>query len=280
MNQTLQNIVDIAIASGLKVIGAIIIWVVGQHLIKFALSILSRTFKRTDFYPTLLVYTRSFLSVVLNVALIVAILGFFGIETTSFAALLASAGVAIGVAWSGLLAHFAAGAFLVIFQPFKVGDLIANGPVTGVVKEIGLFFTKIDTLDNVETIIGNNIIFSDTIHNFSTNPYRRVELVAQLNHNTDSEAAIDLLKENICRISNVLSIPAPDIEILEFNLAGPLLAVRPYCSNDHYWQVYFDTNRMIRETFSVAGFPAPDQYYAISSISEPGFSPKEQIKPE
>ncbi|NET36579.1 MAG: mechanosensitive ion channel family protein [Cyanothece sp. SIO1E1] len=264
MEATIQNLVNIAIAIGLKVIGAIILWMVGRWLIKLALNILSSTLKRTDVDPTLLVYIKSSLSVLLNVVLIVALLGFFGIETTSFAALLAAAGVAIGAAWSGLLAHFAAGAFLIVFRPFKVGDFITAGGVTGTVKEIGLFVTKIDTLDNVENIIGNNAIFADTIQNFSTNPYRRVDLVAQLNHSTDHKAAINLLAEKVCQIPNVLSIPAPDVEILEFNLAGPLLAVRPYCNNEHYWQVYFDTNRIIRESFGNAGFRAPEQHYVIN----------------
>ena len=109
-------------------------------------------------------------SVVLNVALVVAILGFFGVETTTFAALIAAGGVAIGVAWGGLLANFAAGAFLVFLRPFKVGDFVTAGGVTGTVEAIGLFGTTINTPDNVHTIVGNNKIFSDTIQNFSANP--------------------------------------------------------------------------------------------------------------
>jgi len=193
----------------------------------------------------------------------VAILGFFGIETTSFAALLAAAGVAIGAAWSGLLSNFAAGVFLIIFHPFKVGDFISAGGVTGTVQEIGLFVTHITTLDNVLNIVSNSKIFADNIQNFSANPFRRVDLTAQLNHSVNHQEAIALLKERLRQIPNVLAEPAPDVEILEFNLAGFVLAVRPYCSNDHYWQVYFDTNRTIRECFSTAGYPIPEQHIAI-----------------
>jgi small-conductance mechanosensitive channel len=111
------------------------------------------------------------MSVVLNIALVVALLGFFGVETTTFAALIAAGGVAVGVAWGGLLANFAAGAFLVFLRPFKVGDFVNAGGVTGTVDAIGLFTTTINTPDNVCTIVGNNKIFADTIQNFSANPY-------------------------------------------------------------------------------------------------------------
>jgi small conductance mechanosensitive channel len=135
--------------------------------------------------------------------------------------------------------------------------------VTGTVKEVGLFVTTIDTLDNVKTILGNAKLFAETIQNFTANPFRRVDLRAQLAHNVDHRDAIRRLKEALASVPNVLDNPAPDVEILEFNLAGPVLAVRPYCNNQHYWQVYFDTNRAIRESFGEAGYPVPDRHYTI-----------------
>jgi small conductance mechanosensitive channel len=259
----IQNILNQVANFGLKIVGAIAFWIVGRWLINLAVRLLSRTLRSQRFDSTLLIYVGSTITVTLNIILVVAILGFFGIETTSFAALLAAAGVAIGAAWSGLLANFAAGAFLIILRPFTVGDFVTVAGVTGTVQEIGLFVTKINTLDNVLTIVGNNKIFSENIQNFSANPYRRVDLVAQLNHSVDPQTAIRLLKGKLSVIPNVLADPAPDVEILEFNLAGPVLAVRPYCNNANYWQVYFDTNRTIREIFGEAGFPAPEQHYAI-----------------
>ncbi|MNS89085.1 Small-conductance mechanosensitive channel [compost metagenome] len=155
------------------------------------------------------------------------------------------------------MSNFAAGAFLVVLRPFKVGDFVTIGGVTGTVREIGLFATSLDTPDNVQTVIGNNKIFSDTIQNFTVNPYRRVELKAQLAGSTDVADAAALLKSRIAQIPNVLPEPAVDVEILEFTLVGPVLAVRPHCHNDNYWQVYFDTNRIIRECFGQAGYAAP-----------------------
>jgi small conductance mechanosensitive channel len=162
-----------------------------------------------------------------------------------------------------LIANLAAGAFLVFLKPFRIGDLIQAGGVLGTVKEIGLFVTAVDTLDNVRTYVGNNMIFSDKIQNFSSNPFRRVDLVAQLNHSVDHADAIQRLKARIASVPNVKSTPGPDVEILSFNLAGPLLAVRPYCHNDNYWQVYFDTNRVIREVFGEANYPVPEQHVAL-----------------
>ena len=263
VNVILTSVTDIVVAFGLKIIGAIIFWFVGRWLIGLSISLITKAFRRGEIEETLLVYLRSSLSVLLNVILVVAILGFFGIETTTFAAFLAAAGIAIGAAWSGLLAHFAAGAFLVIFRPYKVGDFITAGEITGTVREIGLFVTSIDTLDNVRNVVGNNILFSATIQNFSTNPYRRVDLVAQLNHDVNHKHAIALLQEKISAIPNVMAEPAPEVDILEFTPMGPVLAVRPFCNNDHYWQVYFDTNKVIRETCLEANFAAPEQHFVI-----------------
>lgn len=261
-----QSILASLAQMGLKVLWALVLWLVGRRLIGFSVNMLRAALHRQSVDPTLIRYLGSAVTVLLNIALVVALLGYFGIETTTFAALIAGAGVAIGAAWAGLLSNFAAGVFLIILQPFKTGDFVTAGGVTGTVKEVGLFATSIDTPDNVLSVVGNGRIFADTIQNFSANPFRRVDLTAQLHHSVDPAAAVRLLKERIAQIPNVLAQPAPDVEILTFNLAGPVLAVRPYCHNSHYWQVYFDTNRTIRGAFGEAGFPVPEQHYVVQSV--------------
>lgn len=250
---------------GVKILGAILLWLVGRALISFAISLLRRALLKRPIEPTVVNYLSSTVSVLLNITLVVAILGYFGVQTTTFAALIASAGLAVGLAWSGLLSNFASGAFLMILRPFKVGDLIQAGGVLGTVEDIGLFVTTINTLDNIKTFVGNSKIFNDNIQNFSANPYRRVDLVAQLNHSVDPNQAINLLKQGLNRIPNVVTAPAPDVEILQFTPMGPVLAVRPYTNNQNYWQVYFDTNRLIRNTFGEAGFPAPGQFVFLKN---------------
>jgi small conductance mechanosensitive channel len=263
LNRTLQTVTDVAIAVGFKVVGAVVFYLIGRWLIGLAVRLVSSALERQRVDPTLLRYISTVISVTLNVVLVVAILGYFGVETTSFAAILAAAGVAIGMAWSGLLANFAAGAFMIVLRPFKVGDFVSAAGVTGTVREIGLFVTAITTPDNVLTMVGNNKVFSDTIQNFSANPYRRVDLKAQLAHSVDHNDAIRRIREQVGKVANVRADPAPDVELLESNLDGPVLAVRPYCHNDHYWQVYFDTNRVIRETCGAAGYAVPEQRFVV-----------------
>ena len=248
----------------LKVLGAIVVWLVARRVIAYVARLVVRSLKY-PFDQTVAGYIGTAVAVLLNIAMILGILGLFGIETTSFAALLAGVGVAIGAAWGGLLANLAAGIFLLILRPFKIGDFIQAGGIVGTVQEIGLFVTTLDMMDNVRTFVGNNKILSNNIQNFTANPYRRVDLVAQLHNVVDPQAAVRLLKTALARIPNVLTQPAPDVEILSFNPLGPVLAVRPYCHNDHYWQVYFDTNRIIRESFGEAGFPAPEQNVFVRS---------------
>jgi len=267
LNALMQNASATLVAVGWKVAGAIVLWFVGRWLINLALRMLGSALEKNKFDVTLTRYMQTALGILLNVALIVAILGFFGVETTTFAALLAAGGVAIGVAWGGLLANFAAGAFLVFLRPFKVGDFVTAGGVTGTVESIGLFGTVLNTPDNVQTIIGNNKIFSDNIQNFSTNPYRRVDLTATISNAVDHRDAIRIIKQRVAAIPNVLKSPAPDVDVMQFTPAGPLLCVRPYCANQDYWQVYFDTNRTIREAFADAGFPAPMPAYVVNGAT-------------
>jgi small conductance mechanosensitive channel len=263
LNLVTQNAVVTLTALAWKVAGAFALWLAGRWLIRLALRLMASALQRQHVEPTLVRYFQTGLSVVLNIALTVAILGFFGVETTTFAALVAAGGVAIGVAWGGLLANFAAGAFLIFLRPFKVGDFVTAGGVTGTVEAIGLFGTTINTPDNILTIVGNNKVFSDTIQNYSANPYRRVDLTVTINNGVDHRHAMRILEERVKTVPHVLTSPAPVVDVLQFTSAGPLLCVRPYCSNADYWQVYFDTNRMIREAFGEAGFPVPAPVYLV-----------------
>jgi len=259
-----QSASAVLMAAAWKVAGAVALWLVGRWLISLGLGLVARAAARQRFDVTLTRYMQTALRILLNVALLVALLGFFGVETTTFAALLAAGGVAIGVAWGGLLANFAAGAFLVVLRPFKVGDVVTAGGVTGTVDSVGLFATVINTPDNVSTIVGNNKIFADVIQNFSENPYRRVDLTVTINNAVDHRQAIRLLTQRLATIPLVLSSPAPVVDVLEFTPAGPKLCVRPFCRSEDYWQVYFDANRLTRETFTEAGFPVAVPAYAVS----------------
>jgi len=251
----------------LKLLGGVALLLVGRWLISLSLALTTRALSMRHIDATISRYLISTLRVALTIALVVAILGFFGVETTSFAALLAAVGIAIGTAWSGMLAHFAAGVFLVILKPFGVGDFISAAGVTGTVREIGLFTTVIDTADNVRTIVANNKLFGDNVQNFSANAYRRVDITAQLSHGDDHKKAIALLTAALEKIPNVSKDVKPDVLLATFSERGPVLAVRPYTHNDHYWQVFFDTNTAIREELGAAGFQIPEAHTAMRAVT-------------
>jgi small conductance mechanosensitive channel len=245
----------ILIAFGLKAVGAIVVFVAGRWLINLATGLVAARMTRQKLDPTVQRYLVSFISVALNITLVVAILGYLGVETTSFAALVAGAGVAIGAAWSGLLGNFASGIFLLVLRPYQVGDYVAIGGSEGTVVELGLFGAIINTPDNVKTIVGNGKIMGGDIKIFTAHPFRRVDLAAQLAGRADVHKAMALLKEAVSKVANINAAQGVDVEIAQFNEFGPELAVRPYCHNDHYWQVYFDTNKAIADTMGGAGFP-------------------------
>lgn len=245
---------------GLKILSAIAIWIVGGILINMLAGLIRRTMSMRKVDPTLISYADSTLRVALRIALVMAILDVCGIQTTSLAALIAAGGVAIGVAWSGLLSNFAAGIFLVLLRPFKVGDAITAGGQSGEVTEIGMFTTILTTGDNLRVYIGNNKIFSDNLINYSANAYRRVDLKCQIANGVDPQEAIRVLRSHLATVANVLTEPAPVVEILEFNGSGSLIAVRPFCANRDYWQVYFDTNKAIARACTEAGWPVPAPY--------------------
>jgi small conductance mechanosensitive channel len=246
-----------AVDIGIKIAAAIAFWVIGRWIIGRVITVMQAVMSKNAIDPTLTKYLGSIVNVALNIALVLGILGYFGIQTTSFAAMLAGAGVAIGAAWSGMLGNFAAGAFMLVLRPFKVGDFVSVGGITGTVKELGLFGTTILTPDNVMTLVGNGKIFSDTVQNFSALPARRVDRTAQLAGGVNVQDAIARLKAAVAAIPNVSTELPPEVNVLDLNLVGPVISVRPYTHTDHYWQVYFDTNEAILRVAQEAGWPAP-----------------------
>ncbi len=255
---SIQNFLSTTVSElAVKILAAIAFWIVGRWMIGKVIGLMQAGMNRNNVDPTLTKYLGSIVAIALNIALVLGILGYFGIQTTSFAAMLAGAGVAIGAAWSGMLGNFAAGAFMLVLRPFKVGDFVQIGGITGTVHELGLFGTTIITPDNVFTLVGNGKVFGDTVSNYSALPARRVERTAQLAGSVDPLDAIARFKAAVAKIPNVVASPAPEVNLLDINLVGPVISVRPYCHTDHYWQVYFDTNEAIVRTAKEAGWAAP-----------------------
>lgn len=259
---------------GMKVLGAIVAWFVGRWLIGMIKRVVHAALRRgRSIDETLATYLTAFVAVALNVLLVLALLDIFGVKTTSFAALLAGAGLAIGTAWGGLLTHFAAGVFLQVLRPYKVGDQVTIGGVSGMVKELGLFGTTLITGDSITALVGNNKVLSDVIQNFSTLPARRVDTTVKVDNSVNVREAMERLREALTKVPNVAQTPPPEVEILQFTPEGPLLAVRPYTHTNHYWQVFFDTHKAIVESFTAAGYPVPEVRTAQRAIQEAGSNP-------
>ena len=230
-----------------KLLGALALWVVGGWLIRLGTRLMRQAMRHSSLDPTMAGYLVNITAVILRVILVVAILGFFGIPTASFAALLAGAGVAIGAAWSGMLGNFAAGVFLQMFRPFSVGDVICAAGVTGTVEEIGMFVSSILAADHVRNIVPNSKLFGDTIQNFSSHAYRRVDLTLQLDQGADVDRAMDLIRGALRGIDHQVEGLAPELVVLEINAWGPKLAVRPYALSSHFVQVRAECNRILAE---------------------------------
>jgi small conductance mechanosensitive channel len=242
----------------LKIIAAIVLWVVFGFLIKTSKQLLIRGLEKRNIDPTLIIYAKHTLGLGLRALALLLILGIFGIETTSFSAVIAAAGVAIGVAWSGLLSNFAAGIFLIIFRPFKLGDSIAAGGVTGIVREIGLFATLIDNGENLRYFVGNNKLFSDNILNYSKNSYRIAQFKIQLAHSVDPELAIHHFTCELGLIEGLSDQIPISGEILEFNPMGTLIVIKAACHHHSHAQVISDGNRRVSLIIRKESYPIPE----------------------
>jgi small conductance mechanosensitive channel len=241
----------------LKLGGAFVLWFVGRAVINGFQRVLSMTLRKRELDATLIRYVESLFSGILTILLLLALLGLMGVETTSFAALLAAAGIAIGSAWAGLLGNFAAGVFLLVLRPFRVGDEINAGGVTGLVHEIGLFVTAIDTQDNLRIFVGNSRLFGDNIINYSHHPHRRLIIKVPLIHGSDVQAVRRALAERVAAVPDVLAQPAVSIEVVEFTLAGPVLAVQAWCKPGHANAVQDGMGHAIQEAVTAAGYAVP-----------------------
>lgn len=242
---------------GLRFIAAIAIWMIGRRVIIRLRKPLDRALTFRDVDPTAQRYLVNATMVVLTMALLFAVFGVMGVETATVAALLAGAGLAVGTAWGDLLKNFAAGVFILALRPFRVGDVVTVGGVTGTVQEIGMFLTVVDTADRVRTLVGNQKVFTDTIQNFTANPLRRIEVTVPLEKDADIELFRQRVLTALDAIDGVAKDPAPEVRVLQITALGPVVTVRPHCVAARYWEVFFATSEAVREVQRVKPEPQP-----------------------
>jgi len=242
---------------GPKLIAAILIWIFGSWAVRIILKGLTKTMEKRDYDLSLKKFLTNLIRWGLKIVLIIVVLGTVGIETTSFAALLASVGLAIGLALQGSLGNFAGGVLIMIFKPFKIGDLIEAQGQMGVVKEIEIFTTKLTGLSNKEIIIPNGSLSNGNIVNYTTEGTRRVDLIFGVSYDSDIKKTKEVLMTILTSHPKVLKEPAPSVNLLELADSSINFAVRPWCASADYWTVYFEVTEQTKEALDAAGIEIP-----------------------
>ena len=248
---------DFITTYGIQVIGAIVIWIIGSWIIKKILKITETVMRKKEYDESLKRFLLNLIGWILKILLILAILSKLGVETTSFAAILAAAGLAIGMALQGSLANFAGGVLLMIFKPIKIGDLIEAQGEIGVVKEIEIFTTKLTSPDNKEIVIPNGTLSNGNIVNYTSEGKLRVDLTFGVSYDADIKQTKEVLLRVLTSNNKVLQDPAPTVNVSELADSSVNFAVRPWCTPENYWNVYFETTENVKLALDKAGIEIP-----------------------
>lgn len=254
-----EQLVNWGIDAGGRIIGAVIVFIVGRLLVGLLNKLVARILDKRKVEVSVKTFVRSLVNILLTILLIVAVVGKLGVETTSFAALLASAGVAIGMALSGNLQNFAGGLVILLFKPYKVGDFIESQDVLGTVKEIQIFHTILTTVDNKVIYIPNGKLSSDVVINYSHQVTRRIEWVVGVDYGEDYEKVQQIVADILAAENRILLEPAPFVALHALAASSVNVVARVWVKSEDFWDVYFDINKTIYATFNEKGinFPFP-----------------------
>lgn len=242
---------------GIKIFFAIIIFIVGRIVVKAIVSLLKKILSKAKMDTILINFVSSIVSTVLLLFVIVAALDQLGVNTSSLIALVAAAGLAIGLALQGSLQNFAAGVMMIVFRPFKAGDFIEAGGVTGVVEMINIFSTTLKTGDNREIIVPNGAIYGGAITNYSARETRRIDMVFGIGYDDDIKQAKEIMQTILDEDERVLKDPAALIALGELADSSVNFVVRPWVNSADYWSVKFDITEKIKLTFDQNNISIP-----------------------
>ena len=264
ITNALEKLIDSGISLGERVLGALIIFIVGKFLVNWLNRLFARILEKRKVDPSIQSFLKSMVNILLLIMLILAVIGKLGIELTGFAALLASAGVAIGMALSGNLQNFAGGLIILLFRPYKVGDYIdASTCASGTVKEIQIFHTILITPDNKMVYVPNGAMSSGVITNYSNLDTRRIEWNFGVDYGEDFEKVEKILRNIIKADQRILTAPAPFIELGELAASSVNIKVRVWVKSSDYWDVFFYMNQTVYATFNKEGINFPFQQLTV-----------------
>lgn len=254
---TVDRIIDVLAIYGMKVIAAILILVIGLWLAGRLRSLFAMLLRTRGVEDTLVSFFSSLAHGALVAFIVIAAISKLGINTTSFAAVIAAAGLAVGLALQGSLSNFAAGVLLIIFKPFKIGDFVSAGGETGGVEEIGLLTTTLKTPDSKKIIVPNSSALGGSITNFSGYPTRRIDMVIGVSYSDDLDKVKAILEEVLAADERILKDPTPQVAVAELNSSSVDFVVRPWVEGADFWAVKFDFIKAIKERFDAEGISIP-----------------------
>ena len=264
-----NTLVPILTQWGLKIVGAVIVLIIGRMVAGIIRSSVRKAMIKAEVDATLVPFVASLVYYAVLAVVIIAVLSLFGIQTTSLIAVLGAAGLAVGLALQGTLSNFAAGVMLLIFRPFKVGDLVEVGGITGKVVAVRIFSTVLKTGDNIMITVPNSQTWGGTIKNYDGFDTRRVDLVMGIDYGDDIQLAMETIQRIVTAHEGVLAEPAPQIAVAELGASSVDLVVRPWCAGADYWNVRFDLTKQLKEGLEAAGcsFPYPQQDVHMHQVS-------------
>ncbi len=257
LSKMLNTVYGLLTVYGLRVIAAIVIFIVGRWVALGVAKLIKRIMLKSKVDETLVSFVRNLCYVALLAFVVIAALNQLGIQTASLIAVLGAAGLAIGLALQGSLGNFAAGVLMVIFKPFKVGDFIDGAGTAGIVEKVEIFTTQLKTPDNKTVIVPNAKLTGDNITNFTVKGTRRVDFVFGISYEDDIDKARSIIKEIIDQDERVMKEPEPAIVVSELADSSVNLTVRAWTSAADYWSFYFDTIESVKKQFDAQGVSIP-----------------------
>ncbi len=268
MSAVIEKLVAFGTEYGLKIVGAVIILIVGRIVAGFGRRIVRRLMEKAKTDPAVISFAASLTYILIITFAVLAALAKFGIQTASFVAVLGAAGFAVGFALQGSLSNFAAGVLILVFRPYRVGDVIDAAGVLGAVKDIQLFTTVLATPDNVRILVPNGKLYGDIIKNYTANDTRRVDLVFGIGYTSSIPKAFEVLSGLLKEDKRILADPEPTIAVAELADSSVNFVVRPWVKKEDYWNVRFDLTRKVKESFDANELEIPFPQQTVHMLSE------------
>lgn len=268
MEQFLNNLIDMGSSYGGKIVLSIFVAVIGLLIIKMINRMVSRSLEKSKFGDLVKVIIRKIVAGVLYVILLIGIIEILGVPMSSVVAIVASGGLAVGLAFQGALSNLAGGFMILVFKPFKIGDYIESTGAEGFVRDISIFYTKIMTLNNVQILVPNGDLMSANVTNFSAADKRRIEQEFKITNDIDQDFVKSVLLEAAKKTEGVLPDPEPFARLTGVDDDTFLFTVRAWCETDKYWDIYYDLIENCSKALGENGIDDPEERIAVRLVKE------------